>query len=282
MEIRMVHNGRDRDSLLMPMDDRTVDLMLQYSIQLIRCEPTTRVTEFRTVGTTPPGTVSCMTGPISFISIRGRMPSGRPFVTISFESSCATGTENSSSRQAGHGTRRATRPARLLHRRSPAAFPSAWWMPPDRRTSGSSSPRPGRRISARSPGPSTGLDSSLIATSRSIGTRDGRESAVSGTASASCRLRSCTSSGTRSACITSAAGANADANYGITLDNRNELMGMGDHATARLAQPWISQLQHHLIPARTEAAVRFTARVVAPQLITYWDNDWAPPATATP
>ena len=27
MEIRMIHNGRDRDSLLMPMDDRTVDLM---------------------------------------------------------------------------------------------------------------------------------------------------------------------------------------------------------------------------------------------------------------
>jgi hypothetical protein len=43
MNIRMIHNGRDRDSLLMPMDERTVDLMLQYSIQLIRCEPTTRI-----------------------------------------------------------------------------------------------------------------------------------------------------------------------------------------------------------------------------------------------
>ena len=38
MNIRMIHNGRDRDSLMMPMDDRTVDLMLQYSIQLIRCD----------------------------------------------------------------------------------------------------------------------------------------------------------------------------------------------------------------------------------------------------
>ena len=51
MNIRMIHNGRDRDSLLMPMDDRTVDLMLQYSVQLIRCEPTTRITEFRSVDT---------------------------------------------------------------------------------------------------------------------------------------------------------------------------------------------------------------------------------------
>ena len=40
MEIRMVHNARDRDSPLMPMNSRTVDLMLQYSIQLVRCEPT--------------------------------------------------------------------------------------------------------------------------------------------------------------------------------------------------------------------------------------------------
>lgn len=48
MQIRMVHTGRDRDSLLMPMDDRTVDLMLQFSIRLVPVEPTTRLTEFRT------------------------------------------------------------------------------------------------------------------------------------------------------------------------------------------------------------------------------------------
>jgi hypothetical protein len=42
MQIHMIHNGRDRDSLLMPMDAGIVDLMLQYSIQLVRCEPTTR------------------------------------------------------------------------------------------------------------------------------------------------------------------------------------------------------------------------------------------------
>jgi hypothetical protein len=75
---------------------------------------------------------------------------------------------------------------------------------------------------------------------------------------------------------------NTDAHYGITLEQRNELMGMGDHATARLAQPRMSQLRHHLIPARAETPVHFTARVVAPQLITYWDNDWVPPPTPAP
>jgi len=35
MQIRMIHNGIDRDSLLTPTDARTVDLMLQYSIQLV-------------------------------------------------------------------------------------------------------------------------------------------------------------------------------------------------------------------------------------------------------
>ena len=44
MEIRMIHNGRDRDSLLMPMDSRTIDLMLQFSVQLVRCEPTSQQT----------------------------------------------------------------------------------------------------------------------------------------------------------------------------------------------------------------------------------------------
>ena len=51
----MIHNGWDRDLLLMPMDDRTVDLMLQYSVQLVRCEPTTRITEFRSVNTRASG-----------------------------------------------------------------------------------------------------------------------------------------------------------------------------------------------------------------------------------
>jgi len=79
-----------------------------------------------------------------------------------------------------------------------------------------------------------------------------------------------------------AGSGNDDAAYGVTLDQREDLMGMGDHVTAREAQPWKSQLRYHLIPERhhrDDAALRFTARVIQPQLITYWDNDWvAPPA----
>jgi rhodanese-related sulfurtransferase len=69
---------------------------------------------------------------------------------------------------------------------------------------------------------------------------------------------------------------NSDANYGLTLDQREDLMGLGDHLSAREAQPWKSQVRHHLIPGHDRAALRFTARVTAPQLITYWDNDWRP------
>ena len=49
-------------------------------------------------------------------------------------------------------------------------------------------------------------------------------------------------------------------------------------AAVSAARPWISQLRNHLIPARDEAPLTFTARIVSPQLITYWDNDWVPPA----
>jgi hypothetical protein len=105
---------------------------------------------------------------------------------------------------------------------------------------------------------------------------------VSGTASAFSRPRSCTSFGHTLGLHHVGGRGNADSNYGITLDQRNELMGMGDHATARLAQPWISQLRHHLIPARAEARVRFTPQVVGMQLITYWDNDWVPPPVPAP
>jgi hypothetical protein len=75
---------------------------------------------------------------------------------------------------------------------------------------------------------------------------------------------------------------NDDWNYGVSLEQREDLMGMGDHLTGREAQPWKSQLRHHLIPeaadrARRVPALKFTAKVTAPQLITYWDNDWTAP-----
>ena len=41
-------NAHSRDSMLMPMDDRQLNLMLVRAIQLIRCEPTTH---FNAAGT---------------------------------------------------------------------------------------------------------------------------------------------------------------------------------------------------------------------------------------
>jgi hypothetical protein len=82
-----------------------------------------------------------------------------------------------------------------------------------------------------------------------------------------------------------AGSGNSDANYGVTLEQREDLMGMGDHVTGREAQPWRAQLRHHLIPehGHADAGLRFTPRVTQPQLITYWDNDWTPsPAPAAP
>jgi hypothetical protein len=75
---------------------------------------------------------------------------------------------------------------------------------------------------------------------------------------------------------------NSAAHYGITLEQSQDVMGRGHHASERGAQPWISQLRHHVIPTRREPPLRFTGRVVGLQLITYWDNDWAPPAAAAP
>src|SRR4051812_6700445 len=41
MQVRFFHRGRGRDSLLMATSPRTLDLTLQFRIQLVRCEPTT-------------------------------------------------------------------------------------------------------------------------------------------------------------------------------------------------------------------------------------------------
>jgi hypothetical protein len=75
----------------------------------------------------------------------------------------------------------------------------------------------------------------------------------------------------------------ADWNYGVTLEQREDIMGWGDHVTAREARPWISQLRRHLIPGHDphDASLRFAGRVIAPQIISYWDNDWVPPAPAS-
>ena len=96
MQIRLIHNGRDRNSLLLPMDARTIDLMLQYSIQLVR--------------------------------LRADLA-----LQCSSESSCVIGTASSSSRRTSHGIGRAAHKWPPRWRKSPAAFLSGWWARPSRR-----------------------------------------------------------------------------------------------------------------------------------------------------
>lgn len=76
---------------------------------------------------------------------------------------------------------------------------------------------------------------------------------------------------------------NGDSNYGITLAQRENQMGMGGLLTASHARPWINRLRYsHLINQNhQDTQVHFTGRVADMQLIEYWDDDWQPPAPAT-
>lgn len=75
---------------------------------------------------------------------------------------------------------------------------------------------------------------------------------------------------------------NSDANYGVTLEERENQMGMGGLLTGRHAQPWITRLRTHLIPqTHYDSSVTFRGRVATPQLIEYWDNDWQPTTNAS-
>ncbi|SEO45115.1 hypothetical protein SAMN02990966_01920 [Rhodospirillales bacterium URHD0017] len=74
--------------------------------------------------------------------------------------------------------------------------------------------------------------------------------------------------------------------YGASLAEQQDIMGLGNRLSAGAARPWIAQLSHHVIRARAEPPLSFSARVIAPQLVSYWDYDWVPewrrrPATAS-
>jgi hypothetical protein len=75
---------------------------------------------------------------------------------------------------------------------------------------------------------------------------------------------------------------NSDSHYGVTLEQRENQMGMGGLLTGRHAQPWIRQMRFHAIPqTHYDTTVQFRGRVATPQLIEYWDNDWQPATTAS-
>lgn len=279
MEVRLIHNGRDRDSLLMPMGPRTIDLMLQYSIQLVRCEPTTH---FNVSGTSCTGNgilhdtygrfqldpwtdAEWLAFSSNFVSVIMRYwdhkfeltpsrawyrPRGTPGAAEAASITCSLSL----------GVLGA---ARMVNQR--------YFIIKPREATFRSFADPARRL-----GLFTHRDLSLDWNTRQ--TRVGRvrhsvsflQSTILHEFGHTLGLQHVAGQG------------NSDANYGTTLEQRQDLMGMGDNVTAREAQPWISQLRHHLIVAHGEAPLRFTARVVAPQLITYWDNDWRPSAAPAP
>jgi hypothetical protein len=276
MQIRMIHNGRDRDSLLMPMEPTSVDLMLQYSIQLVRCEPTSH---FNVAGTycTGNGRLHDQYGLFhldpwtdtewndfrnNFIGVIMRYWDGKFELTPSRPWFQALGQQ-------------ANTPAKVACSLSlglvdsPARANQRYFIIKPRETGFRSFAWAERRL-----GLFTHRDLAYEWNTRM--TRVGHT-----------RVRHSVSylqstvlhefGHTLGLDHVNGAG-NSDANYGVTLDQRDDLMGMGDHATGREAQPWKTQLRHHILPGSDRAPLRFTARVIAPQLITYWDNDWRPPA----
>jgi len=280
VQIRMIHNGRDRDSLLMPMDARTIDLMLQYSIRLVRCEPTSH---FNVAGTycTGHSILNDQYGRFhletwtdaewtafrdNFVRVIMRywdakfeLTPNQPWYRPSGSQVAAEAARITCSLSLG-----------LVDTAQPANH--QYYIIKPKETTFRSFAAPEQRL-----GLFTHRDLSLDWNTRQ--TRVGR-------VRHSVSFLQCTvlhEFGHTLGLQHVAGAGNSDANYGVTLEQREDLMGLGDHATAREAQPWKSQLRHHLIPERSnraDAALRFTARVVAPQLITYWDNDWAPqPAT---
>ncbi|MCF2490489.1 hypothetical protein [Dyadobacter sp. CY347] len=71
---------------------------------------------------------------------------------------------------------------------------------------------------------------------------------------------------------------NSDWNYGVTLEQRENQLGLGSRLTSTHARPWINRLKSHLIPrTHADSTVHFTGTVDSLQLIEYWDNDWQPP-----
>jgi hypothetical protein len=288
MQIRMIHHGRDRDSLLMPLDARTIDLMIQYRIHLVRCEPTSHFhvgsTHTHATGDgivhVPEGlggpfhldpwtTAEWMAFRANFVPVITRYwdrkfeltpnrPWYRPFGSpraAAARITCSLSLDLVDVAAQAHLLYYIVKPQEWNFR--------SFAVPEDRR------------------GLFTHRDLSFQ--TRNLQTPVGHH------VRHQVSFRQCTIlhefGHTLGLPHVNGAG-NSNSNYGVTLDQREDLMGVGDHVTAREARPWISQLRrHHLIAGhgnRDDAALRFTARVVAPQIITYWDNDWVPTPAAAP
>lgn len=64
-----------------------------------------------------------------------------------------------------------------------------------------------------------------------------------------------------------------DRAYGVTLEQRKNVMGAGMDFSAAEAKPWLDTLQQHLTPQNNyDRSVRFTGQIGGPELITYSDE----------
>jgi hypothetical protein len=276
MQLRMIHSGRSRDSLVTPSDARTFDLMLQLRLQLVRCEPTSHFNvsgthcngngilhdefgTFHLLAWTPAEWNAFRSNVVPIISRywdrKFELTPSRPWyqrrageAPVAARFTCSLSLQLVDT--AGHAHHRY-----FIIKPQEATF----------RSFASSETRRG------------------MFTDRDLSLRRRPRMTRVGTAVHSVTFYQSTilhEFGHTLGLHHVAGQGNHSAAYGTTLEQRHDVMGLGEHASERAARPWISQLRHHLRPAHGEAPLTFTARIVAPQIITYWDNDWVPPAAA--
>lgn len=71
-----------------------------------------------------------------------------------------------------------------------------------------------------------------------------------------------------------------DSAYGVTVDQQDNVMGMGSRFADKQAEPWEYAVNRHLVREnRYDQSVKFTGHVSVPQIIAYWDDTWAPTPT---
>lgn len=277
MRIQFTHSARNRDSLLTPMGaTRPIDLMLQYRLRLVRCEPTTR---FNVDGVRCQGDGVLRDGPERFQLepwSDGEWTRYRdafvPMITRFWDAKFAlTPNRPWYSHTGPAGTAQATEISCSLSLGLIDANPHlTYYIIKPRELGFRSMVTNDRRLG--------------VFTHRDLSVDSATRTTRVGPARHNVDYFQCTvlhEFGHTLGLNHVNGDANNDHNYGVSLEQRHDLMGLGGHVSSRAARPWISQLRHHLIPQNAaDRSLRFNARVVAPQIITYWDNDWRPTAPA--